>query len=421
MSSPQVVIIGGGVAGLSCARHLLDQGVSSLILESSEAVGGRIRTDHVDGFSLDRGFQILLTAYPEARKLLDFEALQLRNYEPGALIRYRGKFHQFVDPVRRPRKLLSTLRSPIATFGDKLRLARLKFKSCRGAIQDLYFRPETTTFQRLNSEGFSSGFIDRFFKPFLGGVFLEPELATSTRKFDLVFRMFSSGDAAVPAGGMEAIPRQLASELPSNSIRVNAQVKSVDPETNTIELADGETIVASRIVMACPELVAHRLLELEPEPLESHGVTCFYFAADVSPVEQPMLILNGEGVGPINNMSVPSLVDRGCAPAGKSLISISCLGAVENNAEGQLRREVIDQAKNWFGTSVDDWKHLKTYSIPYALPRSNSAFFHREEFEYTRRSGVFLCGDYLETASLEGALVSGRITAEHIIESLATE
>ena len=137
MSSPQVVIIGGGVAGLVCARHLHEQGVSSLILEASEAVGGRIRTDLVDGFSLDRGFQILLTAYPEARKLLDFEALNLRTYEPGSLIRYRGEFYPLVDPVRRPGKLLSTLTSPIATFADKFRLARLKIKSCRGPIQDI--------------------------------------------------------------------------------------------------------------------------------------------------------------------------------------------------------------------------------------------------------------------------------------------
>ena len=418
MSSPQVVIIGGGVAGLSCAKHLHDSGVSSLILECSEAVGGRIRTDVVDGFSLDRGFQILLTAYPEARELLDFESLQLKNYEPGALIRYRGELHQFVDPIRRPRKLFSTLKSPVASFGDKLRLARLKINSCRGAIEDLYTRPETSTLERLKSEGFSSGFIDRFFKPFLGGVFLEPELATSTRKFDLVFRMFSSGDAAIPSGGMEAIPRQLASGLPNEAIRVNAEVKRIDPETNTIEMKDGEQITASRVVMACPERVVSQLLDLETEPLEPHGVTCFYFGSEKSPVEQPMLILNGEGTGPINNMCVPSLVDPKCAPAGKSLISISCLGAINDDCEDSLRNEVVCQARDWFGKTVDQWQHLKTYSIPYALPSANPAYFNRKELDSTRRGNILLCGDYLETASLEGALRSGRMTAERLVTSL---
>ncbi|MDA7858937.1 FAD-dependent oxidoreductase [Mariniblastus sp.] len=420
MSSPQVVIIGGGVAGLVCARHLHEEGVSSLILEASEAVGGRIRTDLVDGFSLDRGFQILLTAYPEARKLLDFEALNLRTYEPGSLIRYRGEFYPLVDPVRRPGKLLSTLTSPIATFADKLRLARLKIKSCRGPIQDIYSRPETSTLQRLRSEGFSEGFIDRFFRPFLGGVFLEPDLTTSTRKFDLVFRMFSSGNAAVPAKGMEAIPRQLASELPCEAIRLNAQVKRVDPATNTVELVGGEKILASRVVMACTEGVVNELLDLQPEPSQSHGVTCLYFSSDAAPIDQPMLILNGEGSGPINNLCVPSLVAPETAPDGKSLISVSCLGATEDGREESLRQEVLAQARDWFGNTVVQWRHLRTYSIPYALPKANPAFFNRGEFAQTRFDELYICGDHLETASLEGAMLSGRITAQNVIASLAS-
>ena len=170
-------------------------------------------------FSLDRGFQILLTAYPEARNLLDFPALRLKAYEPGALIRYQGKFHPFVDPLRRPAKVFSTLRSPIATFGDKLRLARLKIKSCRGQMRDIYSRPETSTLERLKSEGFSDGFIQRFFSPFLGGVFLEPDLVTSTRKFDLVFRMFSSGDSgrACRGNGGDTTPARFRAAKRGNS------------------------------------------------------------------------------------------------------------------------------------------------------------------------------------------------------------
>ncbi|MDE0936609.1 MAG: NAD(P)/FAD-dependent oxidoreductase [Mariniblastus sp.] len=419
MLSPQVVIIGGGVSGLSCAWHLHQHGVSSVILEASDEVGGRIRTDRVDGFSLDRGFQILLTAYPEARRILDFEALQLRTYEPGALVRYQGEFHQFVDPVRRPRKLFGTLGSPIATFGDKWRLGRLKMRSCRGDLKAMYARPETSTLQRLKSEGFSEGFIDRFFRPFLGGVFLERELATSSRKFDLVFRMFSSGNAAVPAGGMAAIPRQLASGLPDGAIRVDAKVNQVDVTANTVELVGGEKISASRVVIACNERVVSDLLGLPVETKKAHGVTCFYFASDASPVDQSMLILNGEADGPINNMCVPSLVDPDCAPAGKSLISITCLGVTEDGQKKTLRAEVLRQARDWFGGTVDHWRHLKTYSIAHALPEANPAFFNRGELLPTRHKNIYLCGDYLETASLEGAMVTGRMTAESLVASLA--
>ena len=321
MSKPEVLIIGGGIAGLSCARHLHRSGVSSKVLESSDRVGGRARTEEFRGFRLDRGFQVLLTEYPEAKKVLDYEKLQLKNFEPGALVRYQGKFHRFVDPWRRPKHLFSTAFSPLASFADKLRMARLRSRVSRGSLDDPGASVDQTTLSRLYEEGFSTRVVDRFFKPFLGGVFLENELSTSSRKFEFVFRMFSQGDAAMPANGIGAIADQIAGQLPPHTVQTNAKVVAVSP--NFVRLEGGQEISAANVVIACEAPVAARLLGTEPPKRPPHGVTCLYFSADAPPVEEPILVLNGEGQGPINNLCVPSQVSPGCAPEGKSLIHTS--------------------------------------------------------------------------------------------------
>ena len=222
-----VLIVGAGLAGLCCARRLHQQGKRFLIVEASDGIGGRIRTDMVQGFRLDRGFQVFLTSYPEAMQQLDYKALRLKPFLPGALVRYRGRFHQLADPWRRPSAILPSMISPIGSFADKLRVARLRFRLLRGRVEDRFQDPETTTIQALQESGFSDSMIDRFFRPFLGGIFLDQELQTSSRMFQFVFRMFSLGNACLPEEGMEAIPRQLADGLPPNSIRFGTPVTQV--------------------------------------------------------------------------------------------------------------------------------------------------------------------------------------------------
>ena len=414
MHEPEVLIVGGGIAGLCCARHLHQSGVPNKIVESAEEVGGRVRTEQYRGFRLDRGFQVLLTEYPEAKKVLDYEKLQLRCFEPGALVRVGGKFHRFVDPWRRPQHILETAFSPIASFVDKLRVAKLRSRVCRGRLEELTTGPETTTLERLYAEGFSNRIIQRFFKPFLGGVFLENELNTSSRKFEFVFRMFSQGDAAIPAHGMGQISKQLAAGLPPGNIETNAKVIHVGP--NLVRLEDGRELSATNVVVACEAPAAARLLGEKP-PEAPHGVTCFYFSADSPPIRDPILILNGEGHGPINNLCVPSQVVPECAPSGKSLISVTVLGSTELNQNIQLRDQVIDQLRKWFGTKVDAWDHLKTYNISYGLPSQTPASQTFSADEVRRRRGIILCGDYLENASIQGAMVSGRRAAEIVLDS----
>ena len=189
-----VVVIGAGLAGLTCALRLCEAGRTVRVIEAGDAVGGRVRTDRQDGFLLDRGFQVFLTSYPEAHRWLDYQALGLSSFRAGALVRYGGRFHRFVDPWRSPRDLLAVTLSPVASWMDKLKVARLRHQVCRGSLEALYQRPEQTTAQALRDAGFSDRIVERFFRPFLGGVFLDRELSTSSRMFEFVFRMFSLGE-----------------------------------------------------------------------------------------------------------------------------------------------------------------------------------------------------------------------------------
>lgn len=401
-----VIIIGGGIAGLSCARRLSNAGKSFVIVEASDRVGGRIATDQVDGFKLDRGFQVFLTAYPECRRVLDYNALRLKTFEPGALVVHGGKLHRFSDPWRRPKHLLATAFSPVGTIGDKLRIAKLRSFVRGGSLEELFQRPEIRTMEALERAGFSKRIIERFFRPFLGGIFLENELATSTRMFEFVFRMFSEGDATIPETGMQAIPAQMASSLPLESIRLNARVQQI--ENQNVVLDTGETLSAPAIVVAVANPEAEPLVHTERKP--GCGVTCIYFAAERSPINEATLVLNGEGRGPINNLCVPSDLCPSFAPAGKSLISVSVLGFGHDE---QLVEDVRAQLAEWFGPDAHQYRHLKTYDIPFALPSQRTLDPVKKPL--VLRPGLVRCGDDLDTASINGAMVAGRRAAEAIL------
>jgi phytoene dehydrogenase-like protein len=225
----QVVVIGAGLAGLSCALSLEAAGVAVTLLEASDAPGGRVRTDVVNGFHLDRGFQVLLTAYPEARRQLDYGSLQLKKFEPGALVWHGGSFHRFADPFRNPLGGARFLLDNIVPLADKLHVAKLRTRVQQGTWEEMFSRPEQTTRDYLKAFPFSPAIIERFFEPFYGGVFLERELVTSSRFFEFLFRMFSVGDTAVPAQGMQQIPLQLAAKLRAGTLITGARVSKVTP------------------------------------------------------------------------------------------------------------------------------------------------------------------------------------------------
>jgi phytoene dehydrogenase-like protein len=222
-SPVDVAIVGAGLAGLRCALGLHRAGLSCTVLEASDGVGGRVRTDIVDGFRLDRGFQVFLTAYPEAREALDYGALRLRPFAPGALVRRSGSFERLGDPFRRPRDLWGTLRARVGTTGDKLRVLRLRRRLRGKSPGEILAAPQTTALAALEREGFSRRMIDGFFRPLFGGVFLDRSLETSSRMLEFVFAMFARGEAALPEAGMGAIPAQLASRLPAGTVRLLAR------------------------------------------------------------------------------------------------------------------------------------------------------------------------------------------------------
>ena len=403
---PDAVVVGAGVAGLCCARELHAAGLDVLVLERKDGPGGRVRTDVVDGFLLDRGFQVLLTAYPEARRALDYERLGLRAFESGALIRHGNRFVRLADPFRHPLRALESLRDAPGSVPDKLRVARLRRRLARGSINEILTAPQVTTAEALRLEGFSSGLVDSFFRPFLGGIFLDPALETSSRLFAFVFKMFSEGEAALPAAGMQAIPRQLAEGLPEAAVRYGATVESAGP--GEVVLAGGERIAAASVVVAADGHEAARLIAVEAPG--AHGVTTLYYAAERSPVGEPLLVLDGDGDGPVNDLCVPSDVAPSYAPPGAALVSATVLG-VPALDDAALDEAVRAQLRGWFGAQVDAWRLLRALRLPFALPAQPPAALTPAERPVRLHEGLFVCGDHRDTASLQGAMLSGRRAA----------
>lgn len=416
MSAKPVVIIGGGLAGLCCARTLVRSGVEVLLLEAQNEVGGRIRTDLVDGFRLDRGFQVLQTAYPEACQQLDYSSLRLSRFEPGALILTKGKTVRMTDPWRRPLQLFSTAFNDIGDFADRLKLARLRWRVTSDTIDEIWKEPDSTTRDYLTQTcGFTSDMIERFFRPWFSGVFFEPDLATSSRFFRFIFRMFAVGDAALPEQGMGAISKQLAEGIPAEMCRFSSRVLRLDGLT--VELESGERIDSGFLVLAVEGPEASRLTGGQIASPQSRATTCFYFAAPTPPITERLLVLNGDSSGPINNLSVPSNVAPSYAPSGQSLVSVSVIGQ-QANATTKLELDVRRQLRDWYGSQVDRWLTLPSYYIRHALPGQPAHFREQISKSPTLLTGVYHCGDYCETASIHGAMVNGRRTAEALLADL---
>lgn len=404
MTDAPVVIVGAGLAGLACATALCERGVPVTILEAGEGVGGRVRTDHVDGFTLDRGFQVALTAYPEMHRQLDMAALDLQAFEPGALVWRNGRGTVVGDPFRRPTTALSTALAPIGSPLDKARIALLRRRLRRVHPALLLAGDDVSTEASLREAGFSDTMIDRFFTPLVGGIQLDPDLGDSRRVFDIIFRMLADGDSAVPAGGMQAIPDQLAARLPEGTVRLGARVASATESAVTVD--DGEEITAAAVVVATQGPAAAELLGLSP--VGSKAVSNVYFAADDAPIHDKLIVLDGTGKGPALNVAVMSNVAPAYAPEGRHLISVALPGFVDEDVELLART----QLRGWWGGQVDGWEHLATYRIPHGQPRQAPPFSPKKAVGLA--DGRFVCGDHRDTASIQGALFSGRRCAEAV-------
>ena len=405
MGDDTVVVVGAGLAGLACATALHHAGRPVRVLEAGDGVGGRVRTDIVDGFRLDRGFQILLTAYPEANRQLDLAALDLQRFEPGALVQLERDRSVLADPVRAPSRLLDTARSPAATPLDKLRLARLRHRLRATHPADLLRGADVSTREALAEAGFSERVLTRFFAPLFGGIQLDPALETSNRMFEVIFRMLADGDAAVPAAGMQAIPDQLAARLPAGVIELGRRARAVAADHVT---TDDGTVPASAVVVAVEGPAAADLLDLPPVASKPAGAV--YFAADEPPIDERLVVLDGSG-GPVLNAAVMTNVAPTYAPEGRHLVVAALPGVVDGDLEAIARRSF----RRWWGAGVDRWEHLGTYRIAHGQP-GQSPPFHPKRSVTTAR-GVFVCGDHRDTASIQGALHSGRRCAAAVLSS----
>lgn len=384
--------------------------MSVVVFEASDRVGGRVASDVVGGFVLDRGFQVLLDSYPEAQRWLDLDALEPGTFAPGALVRQRGAFHRVVDPWRSPLQGMATLKAPFVSIADGLRMASLRSL----ALDSKPSKGERTTDQLLREHGFSEALIESFFRPFFGGVTLDRELSVPDWYFLMLFGWFAKGSAVLPARGMQAIPEQMASKLPAECLRLDAPVEAVTADS--IQLASGERIECRATVIATDSEAAQRLLG-ESAPTEWLGTTTLFYEAAKSPVGEPILVLNGEGPsdGPVNHLCVLTDGQPSYGPQGRALIAVSVLG-VPDDSDAELDARVRAQLSDWYGEVVASWSLLRVDRIPRALPRLRSS-----RTKPVRIALPLVCGDHVATPSIQGSLESGSRTAEAVQALIAKQ
>ncbi|QTN39346.1 FAD-dependent oxidoreductase [Cryomorphaceae bacterium] len=414
--SVDAVIVGAGMAGLVAAQHLREAGKSVKIIEKGKQPGGRVRTDEVQGFRLDRGFQVLLTAYPEAQRYFDYEALDLRNFESGALV-FQGRRHnRFYNPQRHRDKFVPTLRSGLATVRDLTILMRLAARWKRATPAELFQQDQITTREYLKLQGFSNTFVDRFLEPFMTGIFLEQGLETPQRMFEFVMKMFSEAPAAIPAMGMGALADQLASKLPEGTIVYGEEVRNI--RSGSVKTRSGKIFEAPIIIMATDPTNMLRNFVEEHQPYRS--VVNLYFSADRAPFSDKLIALNYGGSRWVNNLAVLTNLSPKLAPEGKHLISVSVVRDTELG-ERDLQKLVKSELSQAFGPEVNDWQHLRSYFISRALPSPSVFDMELEDQDVIYQNGIYLAGDYLLNGSLQAALYSGRRAAEVALKKPAAQ
>jgi phytoene dehydrogenase-like protein len=451
-----IVIIGAGVSGLTAAIQATKEAPEAkiVVLEGSPTVGGRVQSDvTATGFVLDRGFAVFIEAYPTAQQVLDYSALELAPFLPGALIKLpnRAPLARVADPLRIPADLFTALLAPVGSLLDKVKTVPLIYHVRTSSIQALFAEEETTTESALTDRwGFSQDFLEAFFQPFLEGIYLAPLTEQSSRMFSFVFKMFSEGAATLPKGGMGAVAQQLVDQAAAAGVEVRTAqpVQSVravsgdDYDATTsyfVETSNGKSRIQTQaVVVATDGVIAQELIsQLEgfesPEDLPSvpqRSVGCLYYSfKGEAPVQDPILILNGNAQErgtkshPINNLCFPSVVSPSYAPKGFSLCSVtvltSAMEAFPDDDEG-LDQAVRQQLASWFSDHGDailgDWNLEGVYRISKAQPGQLEGPFPANEnggrpctsFRgKSLPSNMFVCGDHVATATLNGALESG--------------
>ncbi|MER7332206.1 MULTISPECIES: NAD(P)/FAD-dependent oxidoreductase [unclassified Micromonospora] len=408
LAETDVVVVGGGLAGLAVARRLHRAGVPWRLLEAGGRLGGRVATDAVDGYLLDRGFQVLNTAYPRLGTLLDVDRLRLGHFTPGVLVRKGDRLTRLVNPLREPTGAPGTALAGVGSLRDRLRLAALATGCATLPKNRLLAAPETTTETALRRAGLSDTIIEELLRPFLSGVFVERELETSSRVLSMVLRSFARGRIGLPAEGMAALPRAVADPLPAELIDLDTPVSAVAPGRVRTQAGD---IRCRAVVVAVDPPAAATLLPALPA-VRMHAYTTYYHSAQEAPLDEPILLVDGDRREIVANTVVVSRAAPTYAPAGQHLIATSVVGP-SAPPEPAVRAELT----RLYGRSTADWTHLTTVSVPDALPAAPPPQ-GRLRKPVALGEGLFVAGDHRDSPSIQGALASGWRAAGAVLAEL---
>jgi glycine/D-amino acid oxidase-like deaminating enzyme len=410
--SCDVVVVGAGLAGLSCARHLTARGLRVLLLEADDAVGGRVRTDHVAGFTLDRGFQVLNTAYPELPRVVDLDQLELCSFAPAVTLLLGGERRTVGMPLRQPGAVAGALRLPVGGLSGKAALGVYAGLCVALPVDRLRRREDVSATEAWRRASIPADVVDGVLRPVLSGVLLERDMSSSRRFTDLMLRMFARGRSTVPSGGMQRLPEAIAAALPEGTVRLSTRVDRL--LRGGVHSSAGS--VASRaVVVATDGWAAARLLPSDITAPGPRGVTTVYHAAE--PFAEASAVLHVDASpSPVSNSLVISEAADRYAPAGTMLVSTSLVhGAAPVDPDGP---EVRSALARLYGTETAKWQHLATYDLPQALPGMPAPHPMRKPVR-VRPGSLYVAGDHRDTSSIQGALVSGRRAATAVLEDLA--
>lgn len=405
MKERKVVIIGAGVSGLVAAINLEKSGLSPIIYDKNDRVGGRVQTDYIDGQMFDKGFQILLPNYPAVQKYLNVNLLHLKYFASGAFVFKKGYQSKLGNPAKDFDLLFSTLFSKLASLSDKLKIIKL-FRSLKyKSFEEIFESPSVTTLEYLKSLNFSDKIIYNFFKPFYAGVFLEENLDTSSRMFEFTFKLFSESKAGIPEKGIQAIPNQLANQLKKSTFHFNTTVDKV--EDRTIWFSNGTKEEADFIIIATEP--SQLIPNLKNQQNDWKSVDNLYFEVKERVVNLPMIALIAEEKAFVNNFHYSSL-----ASESKQILSVSVVKSHDLPLE-KLVEEVKQELYDISGIEVI--KLLKHYKIPKALPKLDDLNYQMSHTETKLKDGIFLAGDVLSNGSLNAAMLNGESAAKALLEN----
>lgn len=418
-----VIIVGAGLAGLTCARELHRGGVPVRVVEAEDTVGGRVRSLRDEsGFIIDRGFQIMLSAYPALARQVDLDALGSAAFDAGAVIWTGSRRIPLADPLRHPASLIRDVTAPVFGIADKLRLARWALITSRATWDSAANAANEQGIDRsgmdmLKDRGFSASFIGRFAQPFWGGILLDRSLSASAGVLEFTLKMFLSGSAVLPRDGVGAVPAAIAADLPPNAIRLNTSVTDLIHEGGRItgvRLADGEAIDGSAVVVAADPPTARELTGIETIPVAPVGCVTVYLSGVTDPGIGSKLVLDGTGTSSINHIAPLSTVQPSYAPAGRHLIAAVMLGEAElEGTDAAIAERARTDTERMLG-QPGAWNVHRIVRVPFSLYHQEPGLHRRLPDATTGVPGLFLASDATSDASSNGAILSGETAARAV-------